>query len=98
EATDSQSTLRAKLARYHDDVDSAFYGWNDIWLDPAFRTWNIVETIASITVPLLAIQARDDQYGTLAQIEAIGEAVAHAEVLTLDSGGHSPHRDARATL
>lgn len=98
EATDSQSTLRAKLARYHDDVDSVFYGWNDIWLDPAFRAWNIVEIIAPITVPLLAVQARDDQYGTLAQINAIGAAVPHARVLTLDAGGHSPHRDARATL
>ncbi|WP_310633231.1 alpha/beta fold hydrolase [Paraburkholderia sp.] len=96
--TNPQTTLRAKLSRYHDDVDSAFYGWNDIWLDPAFRAWNIVETLASITAPLLAVQARDDQYGTLAQIEAIGAAVPHAHVLTLDAGGHSPHRDARATL
>ena len=29
--------LPQRLARHHDDVDSAFWGWNDIWLDPAFR-------------------------------------------------------------
>ncbi|WP_321813276.1 MULTISPECIES: alpha/beta fold hydrolase [unclassified Paraburkholderia] len=90
--------LRARLARYHDDVESAFYGWNDIWLDPAFRAWNIVGEIASIRAPLLAVQARDDQYGTLAQIEAIGTQVPHARVLTLEAGGHSPHRDAREAL
>lgn len=90
--------LRARLARYHDDVESAFYGWNDIWLDPAFRAWNIVGEIASIRAPLLAVQARDEHYGTLAQIEAIGTQVPHARVLTLEAGGHSPHRDAREVL
>lgn len=90
--------LREKLARYHDDVDSAFYGWNDIWLDPAFRGWRIVDELAAIRAPLLAVQARDDHYGTLAQVEAIGAQVPHAHVHVLDAGGHSPHRDARAAL
>ena len=30
-----QGDLRARLARYHRDVDVAFRGWNDAWLDPA---------------------------------------------------------------
>ncbi|MDR3097830.1 MAG: alpha/beta hydrolase [Paraburkholderia sp.] len=90
--------LRAKLARYHDDVDSAFYGWNDIWLDPAFRAWSIVGELAAIRAPLLAVQARDDHYGTMAQVEAIGAQVPHARVHVLGTGGHSPHRDAQATL
>ncbi|MEX3978100.1 alpha/beta fold hydrolase [Paraburkholderia sp. EG287A] len=90
--------LREKLARYHDDVDSAFYGWNDIWLDPAFRSWNIVGELASIRVPLLAVQALDDHYGTMAQVEAIGAAVPHARVHALTQGGHSPHRDAPQPL
>ncbi|MCG5072666.1 alpha/beta fold hydrolase [Paraburkholderia tagetis] len=90
--------LRDKLARYHDDVDSAFYGWNDIWLDPAFRAWNIVGELAAIRAPLLAVQARDDHYGTMAQVEAIGAQVPHARVHVLDTGGHSPHRDAQAAL
>jgi len=90
--------LRDKLARYHDDVDSAFYGWNDIWLDRAFRAWNIVGELKPIRAPLLAIQALDDHYGTMAQVEAIGAAVHGARVHALASGGHSPHRDATEAL
>jgi pimeloyl-ACP methyl ester carboxylesterase len=92
------TNLRDKLARYHDDVDSAFYGWNDIWLSPAFRAWNIVDEIRAIRAPLLAVQAVDDHYGTIAQIETIGKAVPHARVLALPQGGHSPHRDAEQLL
>jgi pimeloyl-ACP methyl ester carboxylesterase len=92
------TNLREKLARYHDDVDSAFYGWNDIWLNPEFRAWNIVDPIRSIRAPLLAVQALDDHYGTMAQIETIGAAVPHARVHALAQGGHSPHRDAPQPL
>ncbi|MGF6509905.1 alpha/beta fold hydrolase [Paraburkholderia sp. 32] len=90
--------LRAKLARYHADVDSAFYGWNDIWLDPAFRRWSIVEALAPIRRPLLAIQGNDDNYGTMAQIDTIAARVPHAQFVKLDACGHSPHRDAPAAL
>jgi pimeloyl-ACP methyl ester carboxylesterase len=92
------TTLREKLARYHDDVDSAFYGWNDIWLNPEFRAWNIANELAPIRVPLLAVQALDDHYGTMAQVETIGRVVPHARVHALAHGGHSPHRDAEAAL
>lgn len=92
------TNLRDKLARYHNDVDSAFYGWNDIWLAPAFRSWNIVDALAPIRAPLLAVQAHDDHYGTMAQVEAIGAAVPHAQVSALAHGGHSPHRDAPELL
>jgi pimeloyl-ACP methyl ester carboxylesterase len=92
------TSLREKLARYHDDVDSAFYGWNDIWLNPAFRAWDIVDQIGTIRAPLLAVQALDDHYGTMAQVERIGEAVPHARVHALATGGHSPHRDAAPAL
>jgi pimeloyl-ACP methyl ester carboxylesterase len=85
--------LRARLARYHADVDSAFRGWNDIWLDPAFRAWDIEAEIGTLTCPLLVIQGEDDEYGTMAQVEAIARRVPHARVLTLPHCGHSPHRD-----
>ena len=62
--------LRAKLARWHKDVDNAFYGWNGAWLDPQFRKWNITEFLAYIRVPVLIVQGADDQYGTVKQIEA----------------------------
>jgi pimeloyl-ACP methyl ester carboxylesterase len=93
-----QTDLRQKLSRYHADVDSAFYGWNDIWLDPDFRAWNIVESLASIDCPLLAVQAEDDHYGTMAQIDTIARAVKGARLCKLATGGHSPHRDAAEPL
>lgn len=85
--------LRSKLSRFHDDVDSAFWGWNDIWLDPAFLAWNIEALLPRIICPVLAIQGFDDQYGTMAQIECIASAVPQAQLLKLAHCGHSPHRD-----
>jgi pimeloyl-ACP methyl ester carboxylesterase len=90
--------LRSKLARYHADVDSAFYGWNDIWLNPAFRQWSIAGELASIRQPLLAVQGHDDNYGTMAQIDTIAARVPHARLARLDACGHSPHRDAPEKL
>ena len=90
--------LRAKLARYHADVDSAFYGWNDIWLNPAFRQWSITAELASIRQPLLAIQGHDDNYGTMAQIDTIAAHVPQTQLVKLDACGHSPHRDAPGKL
>lgn len=85
--------LRAKLGRYHADPDSAFRGWNDVWLDPEFRAWNIEPYLATVEVPVLAIQGVDDEYGTLEQIDRIAQQVADVEVLTLSGCRHSPHRD-----
>jgi len=85
--------LRHKLARHHDDVESAFWGWNDIWLDPAFRSWSIEALLADIACPLLAIQGVDDEYGTMAQIDGIAAALPHARLVKLAACGHSPHRD-----
>jgi pimeloyl-ACP methyl ester carboxylesterase len=86
--------LRRRLERYHGDVDGAFRGWNDIWLAPAFRRWNIEEHLPGVRTPVLAIQGADDEYGTLAQIEAIARGVAGPfERLVLANCRHSPHRD-----
>jgi pimeloyl-ACP methyl ester carboxylesterase len=63
--------LRAKMAPHHRDVDAAFHGWCDVWLDPAFRAWDIRDLVARIDAPLLLIQGVDDQYGTLAQLDEI---------------------------
>lgn len=85
--------LRERLARFHDDVDSAFWGWNQIWLDPAFRDWNIAARLPAIVCPVLAVQGVDDEYGTMAQIDGIAARVPNCELLKLDACGHSPHRD-----
>jgi len=87
--------LREKLARYHgDNVDGAFRGWNEAWLDPGFRAWNIEEYLASIEAPVLVIQGEDDPYGTRAQVDAIARQVSgRVETLMLPKCGHAPHRD-----
>ena len=85
--------LRQRLARHHSDPESAFWGWNDVWLSPAFRSWNITEELASITCPLLAVQGLDDEYGTLEQIRGIARVVPHTRLMELPACGHSPHRD-----
>ena len=85
--------LRARLARYHDDPDSAFFGWNDIWLDPAFRDWSIEPVLDRLQCPILAVQGEDDEYGTLAQVGGIRARVPHSEIVVLANCGHSPQRD-----
>lgn len=85
--------LRERLARHHADVDSAFWQWNDVWLSDAFRAFDIRRDCAAINAPLLLVQGRDDEYGTLAQIDAITQQVPHAQALVLEDCGHSPHRD-----
>ena len=90
--------LRARLARHHDDPDSAFWGWNHIWLHPPFRDWSIAAEIAAIRCPLLAVQGLDDEYGTLEQIHGIARRVPQTQLLELPACGHSPHRDQADTL
>ncbi|MBV8299139.1 MAG: alpha/beta hydrolase [Candidatus Eremiobacteraeota bacterium] len=86
--------LPAKLARHHTDAGATFYGWNDIWLDPRFRDWNIESYAARVRCPVLLIQGDADEYGTTAQLDAIEAAVPGAQRLMVPGVGHSPHRDA----
>ena len=88
-----ETDLRERLARHHDDPDSAFWGWNRIWLHPPFKAWSIEAELAAIRSPLLAVQGLDDEYGTLEQIRGIARRVPQTELLELPDCGHSPHRD-----
>lgn len=91
-----ESDLRARLARHHDHVDSAFYGWNLAWLLPGFKDWNIEEYLPRIRCPIFVIQGDDDEFGTMKQVEAIGrQAGAGAEHVLLADCGHSPQRQQR---
>ncbi|HEY5292468.1 MAG TPA: alpha/beta hydrolase [Burkholderiales bacterium] len=86
--------LPQKLARHHRDPGRTFYGWNDVWLAPAFRSWNIESFLPAIKCPLLAIQGHDDEYGSMAQVDAIArQASGPVEVLKLGQCGHSPQKD-----
>ena len=86
--------LRQRLAKYHRDVDGAFRGWNEAWLDPAFKAWNIEDAIDYVRVPVLAIQGSADQYGTLAQIDALEDRLyAPLDRVVLEGARHSPFID-----
>ena len=87
------TNLRERLARYHADVDAAFWGWNDIWLHPDFRSWNIESFLRDIHRPVLVIQGADDEYGTTDQVRAIASGSGDVELSLLPKCGHSPHRD-----
>lgn len=88
-----QTDLKARLARHHQDPDSAFWGWNDVWLSPVFRGWSIEDLLPLIRCPVLAVQGSADEYGTLAQIERIGALAPLATTHVMPGCGHSPHRD-----
>lgn len=93
-----QGSLRERIAKFHADVDGAFWQWNDVWLSSEFRNFDIRKEIEGITAPLLAIQGEEDAYGTMAQIDDIALHVPHAEQVKLASCGHSPHRDQPAQV
>lgn len=88
-----ETDLRQRLEKYHDDSDSAFWGWNNIWLHPPFLDWSIETEIEAIRCPLFAVQGLDDEYGTLEHIHGIARRVPQTELLELSNCGHSPHRD-----
>lgn len=88
------TNLPEKLARHHEDSVATFWGWNDIWLHPDFLHWNIEEYLPKINCPILAIQGKDDEYGTMRQLQAIQRQVyGPFEQVVLDQCKHSPHRD-----
>ena len=84
--------LRNKLAKYHEDVECAFRGWNDAWLHPDFKNWNVSEVIDHLRIPALVIQGRGDEYGTLAQVEEVeNRAYSPVDIVIIEDCGHSPH-------
>lgn len=91
--------LRERLARYHANVDDAFIGWSRIWLDPRFRSWSLGTEASRLDVPCLLIQGDKDEYGTLAQIDAIGEvARVRPERLVLAGAGHALRPDTESAM
>ena len=85
--------LRQRLQRYHDSADSAFWGWNSIWLAPEFKQWSIEKEIGAIRCPLLAVQGLNDLFGTLSQIRAIARLLPQTKLFEIPECGHSPQRD-----
>ena len=86
--------VRSRLVRHHDRAAELFDAWRDVWLRPAFREWNIEPSLPRVRAPTLVIQGDDDEYGTVAQVDAIrGQLGAACQTLLLPDCGHAPHRD-----
>lgn len=92
------SDMKTRLGRHHRDPDSVFRSWNDIWLSPEFRQWNIEALLEQIQCPILAIQGADDEYGTLDQIKGIQRHASQTRLCIIPDCGHSPHRDTPDTV
>lgn len=93
QSADDPKGLRARLSRYHADVDNAFWQWNDVWLSAPFSHFDIRPICQDIRSPLLAIQGLDDEYGSLEQLHELQVAAPHARLAPIQDCGHSPHRD-----
>ncbi len=91
--TYATSDMPERLGRYHDDPDAVFRRWNDIWLDPRFRAWNVEAEMRAIRCPVLAVQGEDDEYGTMTQIERLAELAPQVSLVRLPDCRHSAHRD-----
>lgn len=89
------SDLRERLTKHHGaNTETAFWGWNDVWLHPDFRAWNIEEFLPNIKVPMLILQGEEDEYGTWRQVEAIQrQSGGPVEAVAIPSCGHAPHRE-----
>ena len=85
--------LPLRLKRHHANADALFWGWNNIWLHPDFREWNIESFLDPIRCPVLVLQGAQDEYGTLKQVEAIRARIPSTASVILDNCKHSPHRD-----
>jgi pimeloyl-ACP methyl ester carboxylesterase len=89
-----KGTLRERLERHHGkNVDVAFWGWNQVWLNPAFRTWNIEEYLPNVKCPVLVIQGAQDNFGTIKQVETISKKCNSVQTLILQDCKHTPHKE-----
>jgi len=90
----ASGNLAQRMARYHRDAELTFRGWNDVWLHPDFKDWNVADVIDYLRIPVLAMQGRHDQYGTLAQIDEVASrSYAPVDVEILEDCRHAPFLD-----
>lgn len=86
--------LRDHLARYHDHVDDAFWGWATAWTEFGRAGFDVRHLLGGIQVPVMVIQGDDDEYGSAEQYESIRNAVPGAvDVRVLDNCRHLLYRD-----
>lgn len=92
-----KTDLVQRMAKYHQDPEATFKTWNNVWLNPDFEPWNIESVLPDVTCPVLLIQGETDEYGTMAQIDAISRQLGGSvDQLRLPNCRHSPHLDRAA--
>lgn len=92
------SDMGERMQKYHAEPVAMFHRWAKVWLKPAFLDWNIEEVLPRIEAPALLIQGKDDQYGTMDQLDRIEAVLPHTQRLELDDCGHSPHHEQKDTV
>ena len=96
----ARGDLLVRIARHHGDKAGPLAAaWTGIWLSPAFRGWNVEAELRSIRCPALVLQGAEDEYGTVAQVQAIARGVAGpVRSVILPGLRHTPHREDPAAV
>ena len=91
--------LKARLAKYHAHVDSAFLGWNGAWLDPGFKAWKIEAFVERWRARAAHPGRRRPIWHARADARHRSPAPTPVESLILHDCRHSPHfEQPQATL
>lgn len=95
-----KTNLKSKLEKYHGHkTDQMFWAWADTWLNKDFKAWNIENFLGSIHCPILIIQGRDDEFGTLNQVEGIdSQSRGRSEKFIVPDAKHTPHKEKAETV
>ena len=84
--------LADRIAKYHDNSEATFRAWADVWLSKEFSSWNLEEFLPGITCPIVLIQSKEDDYGTLKHLDIIESSVSGpVDRLEVEGMSHSPH-------
>jgi len=91
----SRGVLLSKLRKYHGDKSEMLFDtWMNLWSGDSMKDWNIEYLLSSIKAPVLIMQGRDDNYGTLEQVKKISSGIDHeCQELVLEDCGHHPHKE-----
>lgn len=83
------------LKKYHGErFVEVFYAWNNIWISDSFKNWSIESELRKVSVPNLIIQGKNDQYGTLRQVEQICQLTkGESQSLKVSNCGHAPYKE-----
>jgi len=97
-ATSNREHIVTGMARHHNQPDTAFDRWSNIWLDPSFGPFDIRQNLDQITCPLLVTQGDQDEYATPEMVNGLLRRVPHAVGKFIPNCGHIAHKDQPGVL